>query len=53
MRDPLENFCPHAHELSGIAIIVGGKGLRITEDESRELSIGDVFVIGSQRAPMP
>lgn len=48
-RDPQEPFGLHRHEFSEIVIIMGGKGLHITGEDSYELTVGDTFVIGGAR----
>lgn len=48
-REPQEEFGPHTHEFDEIVIIIGGKGLHITGEDSWELSAGDVFVISGER----
>lgn len=48
-RDPQEPFGLHAHEFSEIVIILGGRGMHITGEDSYELTAGDTFVIGGDR----
>ncbi len=48
-REPQEEFGPHTHEFDEIVIIIGGKGLHVTGEDSWELSAGDVFVISGDR----
>ncbi len=48
-RDPQEPFGLHEHEFSEIVIIIGGKGVHITGEDSYELSTGDTFVLGGSR----
>ena len=48
-REPQELFEPHAHEFAELVIVTGGKCLHITGNESWELTVGDVFVIGGPR----
>jgi AraC family L-rhamnose operon transcriptional activator RhaR/AraC family L-rhamnose operon regulatory protein RhaS len=48
-RDPQEPFGLHDHEFSEIVIITGGRGLHVTGEDSWQLSMGDVFVIGGSR----
>lgn len=49
-REPQKPFGLHAHEFSEVVIITGGKGLHTTDEDSYELTCGDVFVIGGDRA---
>lgn len=44
-REPQEDFEPHAHEFAELVIVLGGKGLHVTGNDSWELAVGDVFVI--------
>jgi AraC-like DNA-binding protein/mannose-6-phosphate isomerase-like protein (cupin superfamily) len=48
-REPQEEFEPHAHEFAELVIVMGGKGLHVTGNDSWELSAGDVFVIAGPR----
>lgn len=48
-RDPQEPFGIHSHEFSELVIITGGKGLHVTGEDSWQLAVGDVFVIGGSR----
>jgi AraC-like DNA-binding protein/mannose-6-phosphate isomerase-like protein (cupin superfamily) len=48
-REPQEDFEPHAHEFAELVIVMGGKGLHVTGNDSWELTAGDVFVIAGPR----
>jgi AraC-like DNA-binding protein len=48
-RDPQEPFGLHDHEFFEIVIITDGHGLHVTGEDSWQLSMGDVFVIGGSR----
>lgn len=48
-REPQEDFEPHAHEFAELVIVLGGKGLHVTGNDSWELAVGDVFVIAGPR----
>ena len=48
-REPQEDFGPHAHEFAELVIVMGGKGLHVTGNDSWELTAGDVFVIAGPR----
>lgn len=48
-REPQEAFEPHAHEFAELVIVMGGKGMHVTGNDSWELAAGDVFVISGPR----
>ena len=48
-REPQEHFEPHSHEFAELVIVLGGKCLHVTGNESWELTAGDVFVIAGPR----
>ncbi len=48
-RDPQEDFGAHAHEFAELVIVLGGKGMHLTGQDSWELTAGDVFVIAGPR----
>jgi len=48
-REPQEVFGAHAHEFAELVIVLGGKGLHVTGQDSWELTAGDVFVIAGSR----
>lgn len=48
-RNRQEAFGLHNHEFSEIVLITGGRGQHVLEEDSWQLSMGDVFVIGGTR----
>ena len=48
-REPQEFFESHSHEFSELVIVTGGKCLHLIGNDSWELTVGDVFVIGGSR----
>jgi AraC-like DNA-binding protein len=48
-REPQGAFDPHAHEFAELVIVIGGKCLHVSGNDSWKLSVGDVFVINANR----
>ena len=48
-REPQELFESHAHEITELVIVTGGKCFHLSGNETWELSAGDVFVIAGPR----
>ncbi|MGI9429823.1 MAG: helix-turn-helix domain-containing protein [Bythopirellula sp.] len=48
-RNPQQPFGLHAHEFSELVLVTGGRGLHVTGEDSWQLGVGDVFVIGGSR----
>jgi AraC-like DNA-binding protein len=48
-REPQDEFGPHGHEFAELVLVIGGKCLQVSGNDSWELTAGDVFVINADR----
>ncbi|MCP4750175.1 MAG: helix-turn-helix domain-containing protein [Proteobacteria bacterium] len=48
-RTPQWSFGMHTHDFSELVVIVGGKGMHLTENEAYPVQRGDVFIITSDQ----
>lgn len=47
---PVLNSSPHNHDFTELAIILGGSGCHLVDDETYEFGVGDVFVLQGHHA---